>query len=63
MNTVTQPQAQEEQTGAVQQSSIVNQVSEALPDGWSAAYTPDGKVYYQNHITQHTQWDKPSKQV
>eukprot|EP00752_Nemacystus_decipiens_P010779 g9588.t1 len=30
-----------------------------LPYGWSKAVTPDGDVYYENHIDQTTSWDPP----
>eukprot|EP01084_Bolivina_argentea_P017765 33157_1 len=30
-----------------------------LPQGWRRAITPDGKVYYQNDITQETSWNLP----
>ena len=32
---------------------------EVLPHGWRTAVTPDGRMYYQNDITQETRWDKP----
>eukprot|EP00750_Incisomonas_marina_P021010 INCI4132.1.p1 GENE.INCI4132.1~~INCI4132.1.p1 ORF type:complete len:790 (+),score=143.89 INCI4132.1:250-2619(+) len=35
-------------------------VYEELPEGWSSADTPEGKRYYFNVITQHTQWEKPT---
>ena len=31
-----------------------------LPDGWEMRTTPEGKVYYVNHITKTTQWDRPT---
>eukprot|EP01083_Nonionella_stella_P109703 320159_1 len=33
--------------------------SKALPKEWSKLHTEDGRVYYQNDITKHTQWDCP----
>eukprot|EP01084_Bolivina_argentea_P034555 63987_1 len=36
--------------------------NESLPDGWSQAYTDDGRVYYQNDVTKQTQWEPPPKQ-
>ena len=30
-----------------------------LPDGWERAVTPDGKVYYKNHLARTTQWQHP----
>ena len=36
-------------------------VYEELPEGWASADTPEGKRYYFNVVTQHTQWEKPSE--
>eukprot|EP00752_Nemacystus_decipiens_P006030 g5445.t1 len=30
-----------------------------LPPGWTAKATSAGKVYYENHITKSTTWDRP----
>ncbi|KAK9875543.1 hypothetical protein WA026_009351 [Henosepilachna vigintioctopunctata] len=32
-----------------------------LPFGWEAALTPEGQVYYLNHITRTTTWEDPRK--
>ncbi|XP_075168551.1 SMAD specific E3 ubiquitin protein ligase [Haematobia irritans] len=32
-----------------------------LPDGWEERRTGNGRVYYVNHTTKTTQWDRPSK--
>ena len=31
-----------------------------LPSGWEACQDAQGNVYYQNHTTQATQWEKPT---
>ena len=30
-----------------------------LPIGWEEAHNPEGRNYYQNHITKSTQWEDP----
>ncbi|XP_059050882.1 WW domain-containing transcription regulator protein 1-like isoform X3 [Achroia grisella] len=32
-----------------------------LPPGWEQARTPEGQVYYLNHLTKTTTWDDPRK--
>ncbi|PZC75181.1 transcriptional coactivator YAP1 isoform X1 [Helicoverpa armigera] len=32
-----------------------------LPPGWEQARTPEGQIYYLNHITKTTTWDDPRK--
>ncbi|XP_026759281.1 transcriptional coactivator yorkie isoform X3 [Galleria mellonella] len=32
-----------------------------LPPGWEQARTPEGQVYYLNHVTKTTTWDDPRK--
>jgi hypothetical protein len=32
----------------------------ALPPGWSQKVAPDGRVYYINHISNTTTWERPS---
>ncbi|CAD0194906.1 unnamed protein product [Chrysodeixis includens] len=32
-----------------------------LPHGWEQARTPEGQIYYLNHITKTTTWDDPRK--
>lgn len=34
-----------------------------LPPGWETTRTPDGQVYFMNHITKSTQWEDPRQQV
>ncbi|CAN0473003.1 unnamed protein product, partial [Scytosiphon promiscuus] len=31
-----------------------------LPQGWSAKTTSSGAVYYENHATKTTSWDRPA---
>jgi len=31
----------------------------ALPEGWDEARTPEGRVYYKNHHSKTTQWERP----
>lgn len=39
--------------------SPVNPTGEELPPGWGSAYDPDGRIFYLNHITKTSSWDKP----
>lgn len=32
-----------------------------LPEGWEDRRTPDGRVYYVNHVTKTTQWSRPTQ--
>lgn len=34
-----------------------------LPPGWEQARTPEGQIYYLNHITKTTQWEDPRTQL
>eukprot|EP01083_Nonionella_stella_P149359 474267_1 len=43
-----------------QQSIPMMQPQSTLPKGWRRAISPDGRVYYQNDITQKTQWHVPT---
>ena len=36
-----------------------NQTLGQLPDGWEQGVTPEGEVYYINHLTQTTTWYDP----
>lgn len=35
----------------------------ALPPGWESTKTPEGQVYYMNHLTKTTQWEDPRLQI
>lgn len=37
--------------------------NEVLPEGWEERKTPNGRVYYVNHVTKSTQWDRPTMQA
>ncbi|CAB4065851.1 YAP1 [Lepeophtheirus salmonis] len=55
---------------AQQQSPVSNHVRQTsydqdlgpLPPGWEMAKTPQGQLYFMNHITKTTQWEDPRKQ-
>uniref|UniRef100_T1JG98 E3 ubiquitin-protein ligase n=1 Tax=Strigamia maritima TaxID=126957 RepID=T1JG98_STRMM len=32
-----------------------------LPEGWEERRTPNGRLYYVNHFTRSTQWDRPTR--
>ena len=34
-----------------------------LPPGWESARTPQGQMYFMNHITKTTQWEDPRIQI
>jgi len=34
-----------------------------LPPGWEKAQTPQGQIYFMNHITKTTQWEDPRKAI
>lgn len=31
-----------------------------MPEGWEERKTPNGRVYYVNHVTKSTQWERPT---
>ncbi|KAF5300385.1 hypothetical protein FQR65_LT01006 [Abscondita terminalis] len=37
--------------------------SSPLPPGWEQARTPEGQVYYLNHLTRTTTWEDPRKSL
>ncbi|KAH7381059.1 hypothetical protein BKA64DRAFT_685576 [Cadophora sp. MPI-SDFR-AT-0126] len=39
--------------------SLAQPTSEELPAGWTSAYDPDGRIFYMNHITKTSSWDRP----
>ncbi|XP_055626260.1 E3 ubiquitin-protein ligase SMURF2 [Toxorhynchites rutilus septentrionalis] len=36
-------------------------LKDELPAGWEERLTPNGRVYYVNHVTKTTQWSRPSE--
>lgn len=40
-----------------------NEDNTPLPPGWDQARTPEGQVYYLNHITRTTTWEDPRKSL
>lgn len=34
---------------------------DVLPDGWEERKTNNGRIYYVNHVTKSTQWDRPTQ--
>eukprot|EP01059_Diplonema_ambulator_P033622 TRINITY_DN7132_c0_g1_i1.p1 TRINITY_DN7132_c0_g1~~TRINITY_DN7132_c0_g1_i1.p1 ORF type:complete len:1025 (+),score=330.88 TRINITY_DN7132_c0_g1_i1:29-3076(+) len=38
-----------------------DEAEDALPKGWEAAVTEDGRTYYIDHLSQSTSWDDPRK--
>lgn len=60
----TYASAQQQQHGHLKQRSYdITTVDELgpLPPGWEQARTPEGQVYYLNHITKTTTWEDPRK--
>lgn len=47
--------------GDVRGPSEDDSSEDSLPDGWEERRTGNGRVYYVNHTTKTTQWDRPSK--
>ncbi|XP_055917244.1 E3 ubiquitin-protein ligase SMURF2 [Eupeodes corollae] len=46
--------------GDVRGPSEDNSSESNLPDAWEERRTPNGRVYYVNHSTKSTQWDRPT---
>ena len=36
-------------------------IHDELPEGWEDRRTPQGRIYYVNHVTKTTQWPRPSE--
>ncbi|XP_067010638.1 transcriptional coactivator YAP1-A [Anabrus simplex] len=58
-----QQQQQQQHQHMKQRSYDITPVDELgpLPPGWEQARTPEGQVYYLNHITRTTTWEDPRK--
>ena len=49
--------------GASPQLSLALQrAAQGLPQHWQAGMTPDGRMYYINHVDKTTTWEKPRLQ-
>lgn len=46
--------------GPNDENEHVTSVSDALPEGWEERKTSNGRIYYVNHVTKSTQWDRPT---
>ncbi|XP_027702946.1 NEDD4-like E3 ubiquitin-protein ligase WWP2 isoform X2 [Vombatus ursinus] len=44
---------------SAQQSLVAAQASETLPPGWEQRELPNGRVYYVDHNTKTTTWERP----
>uniref|UniRef100_W8C5H1 E3 ubiquitin-protein ligase SMURF1 n=3 Tax=Ceratitis capitata TaxID=7213 RepID=W8C5H1_CERCA len=47
-------------SGDVRGPSEDDSSEDSLPDGWEERRAGNGRVYYVNHATKSTQWDRPS---
>lgn len=47
-------------TEDIENISSVPVSSEVLPEGWEERKTSNGRVYFVNHVTKSTQWDRPT---
>uniref|UniRef100_A0A2S2NBW4 Yorkie n=1 Tax=Schizaphis graminum TaxID=13262 RepID=A0A2S2NBW4_SCHGA len=59
-------QQQQQQQHAKQRSYDVSSAIDELgplPQGWEQARTPEGQIYYLNHLTRTTQWEDPRKSL
>ncbi|XP_026540598.1 NEDD4-like E3 ubiquitin-protein ligase WWP2 isoform X3 [Notechis scutatus] len=57
---VAQPPAEAEEAGpGVQASQAAVQALETLPAGWEQRELPNGRVYYVDHNTKSTTWERP----
>ena len=47
---------------SAQYSLAIQRAAQDLPEEWQACMTPDGRIYYINHISKTTTWEKPRLQ-
>jgi hypothetical protein len=52
----------ERQLREIQESGGVYVDEESLPEGWKAAFTDAGKLYYWNTDTRESSWERPKKE-
>eukprot|EP01084_Bolivina_argentea_P193295 331649_1 len=50
-----------QQTPVPETPTPITNNNNEIPKGWIKCYTPDGKIYYQNNVTQVTQWEIPTQ--
>jgi len=46
-------------SGDVRGPSEEDTTEDCLPEGWEERRTDNGRIYYVNHATKSTQWDRP----
>ncbi|CAN0103355.1 unnamed protein product, partial [Ectocarpus fasciculatus] len=46
--------------GPIVASAVTARGEDPLPNGWSAKVTATGTVYYENHVTKTTSWERPT---
>lgn len=49
--------------GPEEEEATLEQRQSPLPEGWEDRRTPDGRVYYVNHVLKTTQWSRPTQQA
>ena len=42
------------------EEEVIVERQSPLPEGWEDRRTPNGRVYYVNHVTKTTQWSRPT---
>ncbi|XP_016056307.1 PREDICTED: NEDD4-like E3 ubiquitin-protein ligase WWP2 isoform X1 [Miniopterus natalensis] len=55
----TPPEGEEPSTSGTQQLPVAAQAPDALPAGWEQRELPNGRVYYVDHNTKTTTWERP----
>nr|KAF6408460.1 WW domain containing E3 ubiquitin protein ligase 2 [Molossus molossus] len=55
----TSAEGEEPSTSGTQQLPAAAQVPDALPAGWEQRELPNGRVYYVDHNTKTTTWERP----
>ncbi|KAH8402223.1 hypothetical protein KR009_010494 [Drosophila setifemur] len=50
-------------SGDVRGPSEDDSSEDSLPEGWEERRTDNGRIYYVNHATKSTQWDRPRQPV
>ncbi|XP_020949524.1 NEDD4-like E3 ubiquitin-protein ligase WWP2 isoform X2 [Sus scrofa] len=57
--TATPAEGEEPSTSGTQQLPAASQAPDALPAGWEQRELPNGRVYYVDHNTKTTTWERP----